>query len=139
MGTIISGLFSWLFGGGLSSLTGIASKIVDLQAKKIDAKTEQEKNELDSEIARLQVQQAVVMNENDQQRKWTTAGRALFVFPVGLVVWKLMAWDNVICRFLENPNRQECITEKLSPDIWWIIVTVIGFLFLQSITNVLKR
>lgn len=128
-------ILSWLTGGGLNTITKITGQILDLQAKKVDAKTQQEKDQLDAEIGRLQLQQNVLLNENEEQRRFTTAGRLLFVFPASVIVWKLLVWDNTICRFLADPNQPSCLTEKLSPDVWWLITLPMGFLFVARVLN----
>lgn len=141
---------------GLGTLLGLVdpvskviNKILDLQQKKVDAATEQEKNQIQEQIDALKLRRDVLIAEsNDKTNRWMRAfGLAM---PVAVLMWKIFVWDKVIgslvgCSGDTSSARavarlgeeyvRSCMkytTDALDPNLWFFVTAVTGFYFLAT-------
>lgn len=119
----------------LKIITGPLEKITDAitqwQIAKYKATTDATKIDADEHIATLQAKRDVLIAESGDKINRTV--RALMAIPVVILLWKLIIFDNVFGQWLGWR------TEQLSTDVWVIVLTVIGFYFVDSIAARFKR
>ncbi len=128
-GSIVSGIF----GGGLKTVT---DAITDIQKRKIDMQTNEQKLEADMEIAALTAKRDVLLAENGAGgiRSWI---RPLLAMPWVAYLWKVVVWDKVVCSFADLGG---CRTDALGPDLFNIMMIVITAYFIdRTIKSVLRR
>ena len=123
MGSIISILL-----GLVDPISKITNKIIDLRIQQANAQTEQQRIAADEETKKLQMQRDVLVAESGS--KINAIIRILFAFPCAVYINKLILIDKVL-----GWGR----TDYLSNNLWWIVFTVIGFYFVQSIASIIKR
>lgn len=112
----------------LDPLTSITNKIVDLQIKKADAKTEQERIAADERLRSLEARRDVMVGEsglrlNAYMRFFIAVGPAVYLT-------KIFIWDKVL---------KLGTTDALDPNLWQVVIAVIGFYFLYDIAARFKR
>lgn len=118
--------------GFVDPISKIVSKIIDLQAKKLDAATEQERIAVQEEIEALKARRDVMIAEsgsrvNSFMRAFIAIGPALFLF-------KVFVWDKVLGSIfgcvLDTSAMPRCnlfITDKLDDNLWLVVMSVLGF------------
>jgi hypothetical protein len=106
----------------------ITDKIVDLQIKKADAKTEQERIAADERTKALEARRDVMIAEsglavNAYMRTAIAIGPAIYLL-------KIFIWDKVL---------KLGTTDPLDSNLWQVVIAVIGFYFLYDIAARWKR
>jgi len=106
----------------------ITDKIVELQIKKADAKTEQERIAADERSKALEAKRDVMIAEaglglNAYMRTAIALGPTVYLL-------KIFIWDKVL---------KLGATDNLSDDLWKVVVAVVGFYFLYDIAARWKR
>jgi hypothetical protein len=106
----------------------ITDKIVDLQIKKADAKTEQERIAADERVKALESRRDVMVAEsglavNAYMRTAIAIGPAIYLL-------KIFIWDKVL---------KLGTTDALDSNLWQVVIAVIGFYFLYDIAARWKR
>ncbi len=106
----------------------ITDKIVDLQIKKSDAKTEQERIAADERVKALESRRDVMVAEsglavNAYMRTAIAIGPAIYLL-------KIFIWDKVL---------KLGTTDALDSNLWQVVIAVIGFYFLYDIAARWKR
>jgi hypothetical protein len=106
----------------------ITDKIVDLQVKKADAKTEQERISADERTKALEARRDVMIAEsglavNAYMRTAIAIGPAIYLL-------KIFIWDKVL---------KLGTTDALDSNLWQVVIAVIGFYFLYDIAARWKR
>lgn len=121
--------------------SNLTNKITELKIQQSNATTERERIEIGEQIRTLEVQRDVLVAEAAQNAKTTQLARFAFVIPAAIVIWDLMVWDKVVCKWLstETQSSSVCTTDPLDQNMWWIIFAIISFLFAQNISKILKR
>lgn len=114
--------------GLVDPISKITNKIIDLRVQQANAETERQRIEADEEVKKLQMQRDVLVAESGS--KINALIRILFAFPCALYINKLIVIDKVL---------GWGSTDDLSNNLWWIVFTVIGFYFVQSIASIIKR
>lgn len=139
-------MFSWLsllpvVGKLFDFGTSITNRIVELKIQQSNATTEQMKIELGEQIEVLKTQQAQQAIEAQYNARSNQLIRFCFVIPVGLILWTLLAWDKVVCKWLPVATQHSsvCTTDPLDLNLWRVIWFVIGFYFLQNVSQIIKR
>jgi len=120
--------FISIFLGLVDPISKITNKIIDLRIQQANATTQQQKIAADEEVSKLQMQRDVLVAESGS--KINAIIRILFAFPCAVYINKLIIYDKV----LGWGN-----TDDLSSNLWWLLMTVVGFYFVQSIASILKR
>ena len=114
--------------GLIDPISKITNKIIDLRIQQANAQTEQAKIAADEEVSKLQAQRDVLVAESGS--KINALIRILFALPCAIYINKLIIFDKVL---------GWGSTDDLSNNLWWIVFTVIGFYFVQSIASIIKR
>ena len=114
--------------GLVDPISKITNKIIDLRIQQSNAQTQQDKIRADEEVSKLQAQRDVLIAESGS--KINALIRILFAFPCAVYINKLILIDKVF---------GWGSTDDLSNNLWWIVFTVIGFYFVQSIASIIKR
>lgn len=135
------------FLGGLSgTIEKITSKIVDLKVAQVQATTDQEKIHTEEQIKVLEAQRDIFLRQNDREAHITSMTRVGLTLPIAFIVWKLLLWDKGIGSLMgcsgNTEGRLECLrytTDKLDPNLWWVIYVVLTFWFVQSLSTIWKR
>jgi uncharacterized membrane protein (DUF106 family) len=114
--------------------TNLTNKITELKVKQVEAKTQEDKDKLQSQIDELKVKQAQQAIEAQANAHSNQLIRLLFVLPSGIYVFVCMAWDKVACKWMAEATQASsvCTTDKLDDNLWWIVMTVICFYFLTK-------
>ena len=123
LGTIFGFLTSF-FAGIADPLAKIAGSIANERIAATNAKTEVERIAAQERSRALELRRDALIA--DRGSSWM---RAALAFPVMLYINKLIVWDKVLGRGS---------TDDLSDNLWYIVMTVIGFYFLQSLVNTLR-
>lgn len=121
--------------------TNITNKIIELKVQQSNAQTEQQRIAIGEQVRNLEIQRDIQIAEAQYNAKTNQLARFMFVIPVGIIVWTIMVWDKVVCKFLAVATQQSsvCTTDKLDTTTVWIMMTVIGFYFLQNIARSFKN
>jgi hypothetical protein len=124
---LVIAILSWIF-KFFDPISRITDKIVELQIKKADAKTEQERIAADERTKALEAKRAVLVAEaglgvNAFMRTLIALGPTVYLL-------KIFIWDKVL---------KLGVTDNLSDDLWKVVVAVVGFYFLYDIAARMKR
>lgn len=114
--------------GLIDPISKITNKIIDLRIQQANAQTEQARIAADEEVSKLQAQRDVLVAESGS--KINAIIRIAFALPCAIYINKLILVDKVL---------GWGSTDDLSNNLWWIVFTVIGFYFVQSIASIIKR
>lgn len=103
----------------INPLTKIADNLIETRARRLDAKTEQERIEADVLIQQLEARQSVLIAE---QGTWMTRMiRPLFALPFIIYNFKVIVYDKVLGLG---------ITDDLSASYWQLQMVIFGAYFL---------
>lgn len=109
----------------------ITDKIIDLQIKKSDAKTEQERIASDERIKELQSKRDILVAESGHPiNQWI---RAALTFPIIVILWKVFIGDKALGQWTGWH------TDALSSELWYVVMIVLGFYFLDNTISRWKR
>ena len=114
--------------GLIDPISKITNKIIDLRIQQANAQTEQAKIAADEEVSKLQAQRDVLVAESGS--KINALVRIAFALPCALYINKLIIYDKML---------GWGSTDDLSTNLWWLLMTVVGFYFVQSIASIIKR
>lgn len=120
---ILSAIFKFF-----DPIARITDKIVELQIKKADARTEQERIAADERSKALEAKRDVMIAEaglglNTYMRTAIAIGPAIYLL-------KIFIWDKVL---------KLGSTDALDSNLWQVVIAVIGFYFLYDIAARWKR
>lgn len=142
-------MLSAIFGGinALSGITdainGVSKALSDARIAAINAKTEQERiaaeervKTLEANLKALETRRDVLVSES-QVSKANIYTRTFIALPIGILFWKLFVWDKALGQWTHGR------TDILSPELWQVIMVVLGFYFLYEgavgITRLIKQ
>lgn len=108
-------------------LEKITEAIASVQLAKAKAMTDKEKIAADERLKTLEAKRDVLIAESGD--KLNRSMRALIALPVVIWLWKIIVFDNVFGAWLGWS------TPPLSDSIWSIVLTIIGFYFVDSIAS----
>lgn len=137
----IPGLIAGLF----STLNGITSAISNAKIASINATTEAERIHANEAVLTLQARRDVMVAESARSpiNGLVRAGLSLSVVAILL---KILVWDKVIGSFVgcagAAGKASSCITfatDPLSPEIWQVVMIVMGFYFLYDASATITR
>jgi hypothetical protein len=129
--------------GGIQALTGfsdaitsISKAISDARIATINAKTQEEKIAAEERVKALEARRDVLVAEAGVS-KANVFMRTLIATPIAILFWKIFVYDKALGQWSNGR------TDQLSPDLWQVVMVVIGFYFLYEgavgITRLLKR
>lgn len=141
----IPSLISSLFG----SINGITNAIANTKIAQITATTQEEQAVLQSQVETLQARRDVMIAESGKS-KINIIVRALLSGGPAILLAKIYVWDKVIGAFYGCSGRGEyaaslgrsCAsftTDALDPNLWKVIMVVLGFYFLYEGADTISR
>lgn len=105
--------------GLLDPISKISDLLQEAYVAKLRAENDEQRIRADVEIETLKAKRDILLAE---QKSWMTRWiRPFIAAPVGIYVWKLLVWDNVLGLGA---------TPQPSDIVQWIVVTVIGAFFI---------
>jgi hypothetical protein len=125
-----------------------ANKVIDLQAQKAAARSNEEIRKIDADLEATQARKAVLIAEagNRIAGALNASVRLLLTLPGLVVLSKLMIWDKVIGSFYgcagSGGSQLHCTTfrtDALDTNQWAVITAIIAFYFVYDIAARFKR
>lgn len=113
-----------LFGG----LKWIAGKIAEERTIQTNAATEQERIASEERTKALEAKRDVLIAEAGSP--WNAIMRGVISLPVAIFLWKVIVIDKVL---------GWGSTDDLSPNLWYVVMLVLGFYFVQDTLSRWKR
>lgn len=136
-------LFSIL--GAVTGLAGpisnVISKITDLKIMRAKADSDVARHLIDQQIEELHDKRAVLVAEagNRTATILNVSIRSLLALNIIVLLSKVFIWDKVVGAFVgcRGPAGRtvECVsygTDGLDPNLWWVVMAVIGFYFITT-------
>ena len=109
----------------------ITDKIIDLKVKHADAKTEQERIAAGERVSALEAKRDVLVAESGRPiNQWT---RTALTIPVIVILWKVFIGDKALGQWTNWH------TDALSPELWYVVMIILGFYFLDNTLARWKR
>jgi len=124
----ILGLIIPFLSSVVDPITKITGQITDTRIAAMHAKTDEEKVAAEERTKQLEFRRDIMVAEAQSPMDRTI--RFMFAFPCALYVCKLIIWDKIF---------ELGSTDNLSDNLWYIMMTVIGFYFLDTLANKFKR
>ena len=119
----------------LAIITGpiesITKAIAAVKLEQARAETDEHRIDAEERGKALEAKRDVLIAESGD--KINRLVRALMAIPVVILLWKLIVFDNVFGQWLG------WATPVLSDDLWLVVVTIIGFYFVDSIASRFRR
>lgn len=137
--TGLPGLIKGLFG----SIDGITAAISNTKIAAINATTEQERIHANEMVLTLQARRDVLIAESAHS-KVNIYMRALISLGPTSVLLKIFLWDKVIgslagCSQAAHGTCGKFTTDALDPNLWQVVMVVLGFYFVADTTQAVSR
>lgn len=139
--TAIPSLLKGLFG----SIDGITAAISNQKIAAINATTEQERIHANENVLTLQSRRDVLIAESAHS-KLNIYMRALISVGPTSVLLKIFLWDKVIGSFVGCSGKladpvacRVFVTDSLDPNLWQVVMVVLGFYFIADTTQAVSR
>ncbi len=118
------------------TVDNITNAISNERIAALNATTDRERIAAEERAKMLTARRDVLIAEAGVSRA-NIVVRTFFAVPVIFVLWKLFIWDKALCDYTGGH------TDPLSPELWHVIMIVIGFYFLYEgaigVTRIIKR
>jgi len=129
---MLAGIAAWLAKVGIGT---IANRLAAAYEAREKAKSDKEKIAADERIKTLQARRDVLIAEaGNRVNGWM---RAALAMPVAIILWKVFVYDKALGQWTHGT------TDALSPELWHVVMIVIGFYFLTDaasrVTWLIKR
>jgi hypothetical protein len=129
---MLAGIAAWLAKVGIGT---IANRLAAAYEAREKAKSDKEKIAADERIKTLQARRDVLIAEaGNRVNGWM---RAALAMPVAIILWKVFVYDKALGQWTQGT------TDALSPELWHVVMIVIGFYFLadaaSTVTRIVKR
>ena len=134
-----------IFPGLLTTINGITNAIANERIKQLDAKTDQDRIASEERQKSLEARRDVLVAEgsNPTSNIFNVCTRLLLALSALLMWFKLGPWDKVFGSWhgctntilIDRPS--DCYlyrTDTLDPNMWWMMIAVVGFYFVTSTT-----
>lgn len=122
----------WLAKVGIGT---IADRLAAAYEAREKAKTDTQKIAADERIKALQARRDVLVAEAGN--RVNAVVRAALALPVAIILWKVFVYDKALGQWTHGS------TDALSPELWQVVMIVIGFYFLadaaSTVTRIVKR
>lgn len=130
---MLSLIFGFL-GALINPLAGIVGKIADAKVELAKAQTDQERIHAQERIDALQARRDVMIAEAGGGFGWINATmRGLLALGPTVFLLKVFIWDKVLQSVTHGS------TDSLDPNLWNVVMVVLGFYFLTNIVATFKR
>jgi hypothetical protein len=125
---VIVQIAGWLAKIGIGT---IAERIAAAYEARERAKTDKERIAADERIKTLEARRDVLVAESGNRvNGWIRAALAL---PVAIILWKVFVYDKALGQWTHGT------TDALSPELWQVVMIVIGFYFLADAASTVTR
>jgi hypothetical protein len=129
---MLTGIAGWLAKIGIGT---IANRLAAAYEAREKAKIDKERIAADERIKTLAARRDVMVAEaTNRVNGWMRAALAL---PVAIILWKVFVFDKALGQWTHGS------TDALSPELWQVVMIVIGFYFLadaaSTVTRIVKR
>lgn len=121
-------LFAFLAKVGIGS---IASRIAAAYEARQKATTDTEKLAAEERIKTLEARRDVLVAESGSCLN--ALMRAALATPVAIILWKIFVFDKALGQWTGGT------TDALSPELWHVVMIVIGFYFLSETASTVTR
>lgn len=125
---MLAALIRWFTGGGLK---GIVDELGDAYQARLQATTDQEKLVADQRIAQIQARAEVQKAEAGSPIN--AIMRAIIASSVAIFLFKVLVWDKALGQWTGGS------TDALDPNLWNVVMIVLGFYFLYETVDRLRR
>jgi hypothetical protein len=135
----------------LKGIFGTVNHVTDALANEkiavVNATTEQERIAAQERVNTLTLRRDVLINEGRFTRL-NVVMRFAIACCVLVILAKILVWDKSVGPFfgcvgkLTTPEALECrqfVTDALDPNLWHLIMVVVGFYFLSEAATILRR
>lgn len=110
----------------------ITNAIVKAKADAHNAKTEEERIAANERSAMLEKRRDVLIAEAGVSRA-NILVRSFLALPVGILLWKVLVYDKALGQWTAGR------TDQLSPELWHVVMVVLGFYFLYEMVGARRR
>lgn len=117
--------------GLIDPISRIAGKIADAKVASANAQTDREKVAADERVKTLEAKRDVMVSEAGS--RMNPIMRAFLAAPVGILLWKVLVYDKAFGQWTAGR------TDGLSSELWYVVMLVVGFYFLDNIAARWKR
>jgi hypothetical protein len=117
--------------GLIDPISRIAGKIADARVAQANAQTDRDKIAADERVKGLEAKRDVMVAE--QGSRLNPMMRAFLAAPVAILLWKVFVYDKALGQWTSGR------TDGLSPELWYVVMLVVGFYFLDTIAARWKR
>lgn len=121
-------------GSIIAPLASIAGKIADAKVEMAKAQTDQERVKAQERVETLQARRDVMVAEAGGPFGWINAlMRGLLALGPTVYLLKIFIWDKAFGSVTHGN------TDALDPNLWQVVMVVLGFYFLDNIVARFKR
>ena len=114
------------------TINSITAAIRDAKVAAINAKTAEERIAAEERVKTLEARRDVMIAEAGVS-KANVYVRTFIALPIGILIWKVLVYDKAFGQWTQGR------TDALSPELWQVIMVVLGFYFLyEAATGVTK-
>lgn len=125
---MLAGIATWLAKIGIGT---IADRLAAAYEARERAKSDKERIAADERIKALQAKRDVLVAESGTRvNGWM---RAALASPVAIILWKVLVYDKALGQWTHGS------TDELSPELWQVVMIVIGFYFLADAASTVTR
>lgn len=115
----------------LDPIEKVSDAISRAQIAKANAATDQERLYQEERVKGLEMKRDVLVKESPDSPN--ARMRNLIAAPVAILLWKVFVWDKALGQWTGGH------TDALSPQLWTVIMYVLGFYFLFSAAKALAE
>jgi len=121
-------------GSLLNPISNIVGKIADARVELAKAETDKERVAAQERVQTLEARRDVMVAEAGGPYGWINAMmRGLLAFGPTCYLLKIFIWDKVMQSWTHGS------TDPLDPNLWNVVMVVLGFYFLDSMVAKFKR
>lgn len=118
----------------INPLSSIVGKIADAKVELAKAQTDEERIHAQERISTLQSRRDVMVAEAQGPFGWINSlMRGLLALGPTVYLLKIFIWDKVLQSVTHGS------TDPLDANLWYVVMVVLGFYFLDSMTSKLTR
>lgn len=128
-------MLSFLLGllpSAFTTINGITNAIANTQIAKVNATTEQDRIAAQATIDTLNARRDVMIAESGRS-SINAIIRSFIGIPVAVLLTKILVWDKAFGDYTFGH------TDALDPNLWNVVMAVVGFYFLYDATTTVAR
>lgn len=131
-------MLSFLF-ALINPLSSVVTEIAKAKIAMANAQTDQEKIHAEERVKSLEARRDMLIARGNLQAAEAQVSplnvimRSVIAAPVAILLWKVLVWDKALGQW--SGGR----TDALDPNLWNVVMAVIGFYFLYEATTTIAR